>query len=198
MTKTVTTSGHSAIFKPFSGLPTLIPALNNGKFEGKVLKVERTGYRNELGGVKEHLWFMPDPHLHNHPWEFISCSVIHGWYRATEYHPNGTGGFHKYEKIMRTGDPAHIVPHDVYHQVDEVAKDTFSVMTFGPVAGDLANWKYLNPNSDGTFTEESPVPSAEYLNALRHLNPHVRPDGWVTPFDFKAVTLNDLIDGINT
>ncbi|HET7505057.1 MAG TPA: hypothetical protein VFK02_28760 [Kofleriaceae bacterium] len=176
-----TRTGQALQVRPFASRPTLIPQLVNGEFTGKPYKAELVLLRGMEGGGRLHVWFTPDPRPHNHPWSWIGCKVLSGRYVSTEYVPDGAGGYTVRTVTLSAGDPEHRVDHHTHHQVFEVEPGTVSVMTFGPVIGDGKQWGNLVETAGGYRVEPSCVPSS-FLDALRHLNPHVRPDGWADPY----------------
>lgn len=195
-----TKSGQPLFARPFSSKVTLIPSLVNGVFTGRPYKAELVLARSLMGGARQHVWFEPDPRPHNHPWQYIDCKVIHGRYTAIEYTPvmKDEGGLDfeyspqtsLYEErivVLCAGDAEHRLVHECYHQVVKVLPGTITVMSFGPVVGDGKRWGNLVRVSGNRYRHEPNSTSSDFLNALRHLNPHMRPDGWVDPYEHIPV-----------
>jgi len=177
-----TKTGQKLQVSPFASVPTLIPSFSEGAFAGRAYKAELVLLRSADGGARQHVWFEPDPRIHNHPWEYIDCKVVWGRYVAIEYRPNGNGGYVETTLELRAGDAEHRVSHDTHHQVLEVLPGTVSLMTFGPVVGDGKQWGHLVGGKDEGWKYEANTTPEGFLDALRHLNPHMRPAGWVDPY----------------
>lgn len=192
-----TTSGAPLQTLPFISKPTMIPQLGaDGRWNGKIVKVELVLLRGLDGGARQHLWLIPDPRPHNHPWERIDCKVIRGWYRAIEYIPDGAGGFTEREVVLRAGDPEHRLLHGEHHQVVEVAPGTISVMSFGPVVGDGKQWGHLVKDG-GTYRFELAQPMGGFVDALWHCNLHLRREGWADPYAGEPVPdLAEVMAGV--
>jgi len=182
-----TTSGAPLQTRPFSSKPTLIPQLgDDGRWNGKIVKVEMVLLRSLEGGARQHLWLIPDPRPHNHPWKWIDCKVLRGSYMAMEYIPDGKGGFNERGIVLDAGDPEHRLLHDEHHQIVQVVPGTISVMSFGPVVGDGKQWGHLVKNGDA-YTYEPTKPMSGFVDALWHCNPHLRKEGWVDPYAEQPV-----------
>lgn len=198
-----TSTGQALLSLPFMSMPLLIPSFDaGGEFTGEPYKAELVLARSHLGGARMHVWFKPDPRPHNHPWALISSRVIHGWYRSIEHRPIPLDErtpvpehqFSEHHVVLREGDDEHIVRYTTYHQLVEIMPGTVSLMSFGPVVGDGKQWGHLVRAADGTMKHEPNVPNPKFLDAMRHLNPHTRPEGWVDPYaSFPTVSLQDLI-----
>jgi hypothetical protein len=194
-----TSSGGPLQQRPFTTRPTIIPQLGpDGRWNGNIVKVELVLLRGLDGGAREHLWIGPDPRLHNHPWTYIDCKILRGQYTALECVPDGNGGFTDREVTLCAGDPEYRVLHETYHQIVQVEPGTISVMSFGPVIGDGKQWGHLAKGEDGIYRHDPAVNTAnEFVNALRHCNPHMRPDGWEDPYaDLPVPDLNELMASV--
>jgi hypothetical protein len=68
-----------------------------------------------------------------------------------------------------------------YRRVHTVSVDLLSIVThIGEPTDDPE--LFLIPTMNGGY-EPNPIPtSATWQDAMRHLNPHLRPDGWVSPW----------------
>lgn len=198
MTVGTTTSGQPLQSRPFSMKPIIIPQFVNGKFTGKVCKIEMVLLRSLDGGARQHVWLAPDIRPHNHPWEFIDCKVLYGGgYTATEWIPNDDGTYTERVTTLRPGDPEHRVTHKEYHQITEVVPGTVTVMTFGPVVGDGRQWGHLVKDADGNWAHDSNTNQEGYLDAMRHFNPHMQPAGWVDPYAHLPVpTVEELLASV--
>lgn len=191
-----TTSGAPLQTRPFTTKPTLIPQLGpDGRWNGKIVKIELVLLRGLGGGAREHLWIQPDPRPHNHPWAWIDCKILRGSYKAIEYRPDGDGSYTEHEVTLRAGDPEHRVCYDTHHQIVEVEPGSISVMSFGPIIGDGKQWGHLVKNGDGTYSYDPATnTSGDFVNALRHCNPHMRPADWVDPYvDMPVPNIDDLM-----
>lgn len=192
----ITKTGQALQVKPFVSKPTLIPEFVSNEFTGKAYKAELNLMRSLEGGARLHVWFGPDRRPHNHPWRYIVCKVIHGGYTAIEYVPDGTGGYTERIVRLRAGDPEHRVEHETHHQVLEVEPGTVSTMCFGPVIADGKQWGNLVKDGDSFRYEPNSSP-AGFLDAMRHLNPHMRPEGWVDPYaHIPVVDVNESIASV--
>ncbi len=199
-----TTSGAQLQTPPFVSKPTLIPQLGpDGKWNGKIVKIEQVLLRGLDGGARLHFWLIPDPRPHNHPWTFIDCKVLRGGYKAVEYKPGIEAGiFNESEVVLKAGDPEHCVDHNTHHQITEIMPGTISVMTFGPVVGDGKQWGHLTVKDfggsgvvKGTF--ELAQPMGGFVDALWHCNPHLRKDGWVDPYaDMPVPDVQELMASV--
>lgn len=196
----LTSAGLSMSVAPFAGLPTFIPHIEeDGAFRGGVYKVEQTLFRGPEGGARVHLWLKPDPRMHNHPWSSITCHLLRGWYEAEEIRPIW-GSIVPADaqpirvRMMRSSHP-HLLLHQDYHRVVQVEPGTISLMEFGPEVGDGKQWSNLEL-IEGVWTKTRTTPPA-FLDALRHLNPRVRPADWRDPYESLPIpTVQDLLDGI--
>lgn len=195
MNATATTkTGQKLQSLPFTSVPTLIPSFSEGKFTGRAYKAEMVLLRSPEGGARQHVWIEPDPRPHNHPWEYIDCKVVWGSYRAVEYRPNASGGYDESLVVLRAGDPEHRLTHDAFHQVIEVMPGTVSLMTFGPIVGDGKQWGHLVGNKEAGWWQEPNTTPPGFLDALRHLNPHMRPADWVDPYAAMPLeTVHELV-----
>jgi hypothetical protein len=144
-----------------------------------------------MGGARLHVWFEPDPRPHNHPWKEIDCKIVHGSYRSVEYHPSTDGQYAARDVVLRAGAVEHRLDHEVFHQVVSVEPGTVSVMTFGPVIGDGKQWGHLVKDGS-SYRYEPNTLQPGFLDALRHLNPHMRPSDWVDPY--AAMPIPDVQD----
>lgn len=183
-----TKTGQPLQARPFTSKPpTLIPSFQEGVFTGRAYKAEVVLMRSPDGGARQHVWFEADPRPHNHPWKYIDCKVLHGEYTAVEYRPDGNGGYTEHEVTLRAGDPEHRVNYETHHQVTKVAPGTVTVMSFGPIIGDGKQWGNLVKDGE-TYRYEPNSSPPGFLDALRHLNPHMpRPEGWVDPYAHMPV-----------
>jgi hypothetical protein len=190
-----TKTGQAQTVRAFSGVPTMIPQFVDGMFTGQPYKVEQVLYRDADGGARQHLWLAPDARPHNHPQQWIACACLHGWYRAIEYHRIGEGEYQERHVTLRSGTPEHLVEHDVYHQIVEVFPGTVTVMRYGPTIGDGKDWANLivrtSPRQPYTVDRNTNQPG--FLDALRHLNPYMRPSGWVDPYCAMIVPTIDSL-----
>ena len=195
-----TKTGQRLLAPAFSSTPTLIPCFREGKFTGRAYKAELVLLRSTEGGARQHVWFEPDPRVHNHPWEFIDCKVLWGRYVAVEYRPNGSGGYDEVSVELRAGDPEHRLTHGSFHQVREVTPGTVSVMSFGPVVVDGKRWGHLVGSKEDGWQYEPNTMQPGFLDALRHLNPHMRPAAdWLDPFsEYPVPTVQELVTGGGT
>lgn len=165
-----------------------------GVFTGRPFRADQVLYRDARGGARLHVWFGSDDRIHNHPWEWIECKVIRGSYYSEEYRREPGKAYYDYERLPRRSlpqDPSYRIGHDVFHRVISVAPRTVSVMVFGPQVNDGKQWGHL-VNVKPTF-QDSAVYFADYecssenpefpafLDAMRYLNPHMRPPGWACP-----------------
>ena len=189
-----TVTGQSLQTRPFKSSVVLIPQiLIGGIFTGLPYKAELVLMRGELGGARQHVWFAPDPRPHNHPWEYIDCKIIKGQYTSKEYVTNNDTFDHKIVQLHE-GDPEHRVLHSTYHQVYSVTPGTISIMSFGKTIGDGQQWGHLTDNN-GVHSTYPNTPDPVFLNALRHLNPSIRPIGWEDPFDNMPVpSIDELMN----
>ncbi len=176
-----TKTGQPLQSKPFAALPTLIPAFENGAFTGGAYKAELVLLRGVEGGARLHVWFGHDQRPHNHPWKWIDCKVLCGGYSAVEYTPNGSGSYNERRVELNAGDPEHRLNHETHHQIVEIKPGTVTVMSFGPTIGDGKQWGNLVKTDEG-FRYEANTMQPGFLDALRHLNPHLRPEGWNDPY----------------
>lgn len=178
---------------PFKSLPTMIPQFVDGQFTGKPYKIELVllrgnGKGKNGGGARKHVWLFPDPRLHNHPWKEIFCKAVYGWYTAKECVRNDQGGYTEREITLSAGDPEHIVPHDVFHQVIRVMPGTITIMTFNELVDGPGNWGNLMKDDDEGWYIDQNTNQPGFLDAIWHLNPHMRPvakEGeapWVDPY----------------
>lgn len=193
-----TTSGQPLQTKPFTSKPTIIPQFIDGKFTGKVCKVELVLARSLDGGARMHVWFSNDPRPHNHPWRWIDCKVVRGEYTATEYYPHATDptGYMSFDVTLKAGEMDHRVGHKTYHQITSVVPGTISIMTFGPVIGDGKQWGNLDV-SGKVYFHDSNINVDGYLDAMRHFNPHMQPAGWVDPYAHLPVpTVEELLASV--
>ena len=143
-----------------------------------------------------HLWLAPDPRPHNHPWHWIDCQVLRGFYTALEYIPDGYGDYIERELTLTAGDPVHRVKYQTHHQIVRVHPGTVTIMSFGPIVGDGKQWGHLVKDDDSFRYEPNSAPP-QFVDALRHLNPHLRPVGWVDPFHHLPVpSLDEIMDSI--
>lgn len=164
----------------------------DGRWSGDIIKIEQVLVRGLDGGARLHVWLGPDPRPHNHPWEWINCKVIRGSYTAIEYIPHN-GTYVEATEVLSVGEPEHCVEHDIYHQIVKVEPGTISIMTFGPVVGDGKQWGHLKKQGKRKYTVELAQPDSAFVDALRHCNPHLRPAGWVNPYEGECVpTLADF------
>jgi hypothetical protein len=196
-----TTSGAPLITPPFASKPTLIPQLDaDGIWNGKIVKIEQVLFRSLEGGARLHVWLMPDPRPHNHPWAYIDCVVIRGGYTAIEYIPDGKNNGSSYDECEVTlgpGDCDHRLYHFVHHQIVSVEPGTISIMTFGPVVGDGKQWGHLKKTEEGLYCYEIAKPMGGFVSALWHCNPHLRPEGWNDPYASEPIpVLQDLLASV--
>lgn len=183
---TTTKTGQALQARPFTSQVTLIPAFHDGAFTGRPYKAEQVLLRSPAGGARLHVWFEADPRPHNHPWEWIACKVLHGFYQAVEYVPDPTAlspqpRYSEHAVDIKVGDPEHWLSHDMFHQVVSVEPGTVSVMSFGPIIGDGKQWGNL-VKEGASYRYEPNSLQPGFLDALRHLNPHMRPPEWVDPY----------------
>ena len=202
--KTGTTmSGQPLQTRLFAATPTLIPQMgSDGRWNGRIVKVELVLLRGLDGGARMHLWLGPDPRPHNHPWHWIDCKVVRGSYVAIEYVPDGEGGYDERVIPLSAGNPEHRVQHDTHHQIVSVQPGTLSVMSFGSVVGDGKQWGHLVKDANGFCYEPAPSVGSSspggYIDALRHCNPHLRPVDWADPYaDMPVPDVNTVVDGLN-
>lgn len=191
------TSGQPLQTRPFTTKPTIIPQLGpDGRWNSKVVKIELVLLRGLDGGARQHLWIGPDPRPHNHPWEWIDCKVLRGGYTAVEYLPDGNGGYTETTIILRAGDPEHRVDYNTHHQIVEVEPGSITLMSFGPIVGDGRQWGHLVKKGD-SYAYEPAQPMGSFVDALRHCNPHLRPEGWVDPYaDMPVPDLQELMTAV--
>ena len=227
-TPMTTTSGAPLQTQPFTTTPTLIPQLGpDGRWNGKIVKIEQVLLRGLGGGARLHLWIEPDPRPHNHPWEWIACKVIRGQYVAIEYHPNHRvrpvenweggdatqrmlsrvpqtaeevaspkGSYTERKIMLLAGDPENLVDHETHHQITSIEPGTISVMSFGPVVGDGKQWGHLTKSGDA-YVYELAQPMGSFVDALRHCNPHMRPEGWADPYeDMPVPNMQELMASV--
>lgn len=191
---TTTKSGFALQARPFSSIPTLIPQFVDGKFTGNPYKAELVLFRGPAGGARMHVWFAPDPRPHNHPWLYIDCKVLHGEYKSLEYVVNEDSTF--VEKIIHLtpNSPMHHVVHQAFHQVVEVSPGTISIMSFGQTLGDGKQWGNLVIEDKISRYEPNSLQPG-FLDALRHLNPHIRPIEWEDPYkNLPVPDVNSLME----
>lgn len=194
-----TTSGAPLQTRPFISRPTLIPQLGpDGRWNGNIVKIEQVLLRGLDGGARLHMWIGPDPRPHNHPWEWIDCKILRGGYCAVEYIPDGKGSYTEQELNLSAGDSEHRVEYLTHHQITGVQPGTISVMSFGPVVGDGKQWGHLVKNEDGTYRYDPATnTSGDFVNALRHCNPHMRPADWTDPYgDLPVPDINELMANV--
>lgn len=199
MTSKTTTSGAPLQARPFFSTPTMIPQLGpDGKWNGKIVKIELVLLRSPDGGARQHLWLIPDPRPHNHPWTFIDCKVLRGKYRAIEQRPGcEPNTWIESEVTLSAGDPEHRLWHGEHHQVVEVEPGTISVMTFGPIVGDGKQWGHLISDGGNKGHFEPAQPMSGFVDALWHCNPHLAKPGWVDPYaDQPTPNLAELMASV--
>jgi hypothetical protein len=122
--------------------------------------------------------------------------VLRGSYTAVEYVPDGNGGYTERQVTLAGGDAEHRVEYETHHQVVEVEPGTVTLMSFGSVVGDGKQWGNLVKEGDAYRYEPNSSPPG-FLDALRHLNPHMRPDGWVDPYaDMPVPDINELMTSV--
>lgn len=190
-----TTSGAPLHTSAFNSKPTIIPRTSSdGLWYGQFVKIEQVLFRSPKGGSRLHYWLGSDMRIHNHPWDWITCKIVRGAYEAEEYKPclvEAHEGTHeslvtrweRSRKSLLEGSDEHKVQHEVYHQITRVVPGTISVMTFGPVVGDGQQWGHLVAGEAGELRYEQAQPMGKFVDALRHCNPHLRPEGWVDPYE---------------
>lgn len=189
-----TKTGQALHARPFASKVTLIPHFVNGEFTGKPYKAELVLFRSSDAGARLHVWFAADPRPHNHPWEHITCKVLHGSYTAVEYFDTAKPDeFNVHEVTLNADSDEHSLNHDSFHQVVKVEPGTISVMSFGATVGDGKQWGNLIVG-EGKYKYEPNSLQPGFLDALRHLNPHMRPADWVDPYaHLPAVDVNELM-----
>lgn len=196
---TTTTSGQSLITSPFSSKPTIIPQFLDNKFTGKCYKIEQVLYRDLNGGAKQHIWFNPDPRPHNHPWEWIECKVIRGWYKADEWLDDEYETFSINTLTLSFGETRRLY-HSDYHQITEVEPGTVSIMSFGPVVGDGKQWGHLKKDeTSGKWVHDSNTNQEGFIDALWHMNPHmIKNPSWVDPYKdvFPVQSVEELLKSV--
>ena len=205
-TSTATTKlGQPLQALPFTSRPLIMPQFDaEGNFTGKPYKIELVLLRGLQGGARQHLWLAPDPRPHNHPWEWISCQVVRGSYTAIEYTPSNSGGpadvYRSSQVTLTPRSGAHTLAHHVHHQVVSVEPGTVSIMTFGPIVGDGKQWGHLKLGgslADSRFltgTIDMNTTNPAFLDALRHMNPHIRPLLWHDPYaEFPVPSVEELV-----
>jgi hypothetical protein len=194
-----TTSGQPLQMRPFTTKPTLIPQLGeDGKWNGNIVKIEQVLLRGLEGGARLHVWMGPDPRPHNHPWEWIDCKVLRGRYTADEYERTEYDNYKESKVTLSAGDSEHRVKHDTHHQITNVEPGTITVMSFGPIVGDGKQWGHL-VKTDEVGYQVMPATSTmgDFLNALRHCNPHMRPADWVDPYaEMSVPNVDDLMASV--
>lgn len=202
-TKILTTAGLARDILPLTGQPVLLPYIRpDGTFENEVYKVEQVIFRSASRGARLHLWLMPDPRMHNHPWEWIDCRILKGKYTAEEIKMSPGADedgvmtpTSKLRKVILDEDTprSHIVEYDTYHRVVKVEPGTVSLMEFGPEVGDGKQWHNAEQDDAGTWRRTKTTPPI-FLGALRHLNPRLRPADWKDPFaHFSIPTIEELL-----
>ena len=200
--KILTTAGLPVNILPLTGQPVLLPYIRpDGTFENEVYKVEQPIFRNTSRGARLHLWLMPDPRMHNHPWEWIDCRILKGKYTAEEIDMLPVAGE---DGVMTPSSPlrkatldddsrSRIVEYNTYHRVVKVEPGTVSLMEFGPEVGDGKQWFNAEQDESGTWRRTKTTPPI-FLGALRHLNPRLRPADWKDPFAYFSVpTIEELL-----
>jgi hypothetical protein len=196
MQEKTTTSGQPLQAKPFATKPTIIPRFIDGVFTGQVCKIELVLMRSLDGGARQHVWFSNDPRPHNHPWEWIDCKVLRGQYTAREYFPADIlpSKYSECDTTLKAGQSEHRLMHNEYHQIVSLIPGTVTIMSFGPVVGDGKQWGHLVKSTDGVYCHDSNTNQEGYLDAMRHLNPHMRPAGWNDPYsDLPLPTVDELL-----
>ena len=154
-----------------------VPPLHIPDGVGGCFKTELVLNRSLQSVEKIHWWHAPDPRRdpHNHPWcdeagIAFRSTVIAGGYREMRWWFMD-GELCSVPKRYIAGD-VNVMPHAVYHTVDQVLPGTVTRMVTGPVVPD-GDWGYLIAGKY-VSAKDDPYPNGSFMDQLREINPHKR------------------------
>ena len=152
-----------------------VPPLHIPDGKGGCYKTELVLERSLERVVKIHWWHAPDPRRepHNHPWEFFKSTILSGGYTETRHWKTTDGDALEHvvteSRTYREGD-VNLLPHSIFHTVDEVLPGTVTRMETGPLV-EGGGWGYLD--AAGNYSPQEPDPA--FFEILCAMNPHKRP-----------------------